>query len=129
MTSMPQSPFSQAVVPPVIRWFKVYSGFMAALYGLIAIIMAVVLLAGGLSGDEDLAPMEKAIIFGILIVVFGGLFALFAFALFAPRVPWVWIYDLVLIAIGLTSCLTIPAALPLLLFWVKPEAKAYFGRV
>jgi hypothetical protein len=35
-------------------------------------------------------------------------------------------YDLVLICIGMTSCCILPAAIPLLIFWLKPEAKNWF---
>ena len=113
--------------PPVIKWFRLYAGLMAALYGLLTLIGIVVLASAGAS-DEDIPLMHKVILAGVFLLLCGGLTAIFAFALFAPRVPWVWVYDIVLIAIGLTSCLTIPAALPLLLYWIKPEAKAYFGR-
>ena len=33
-----------------------------------------------------------------------------------------------LIAIGLTSCCTIPASVPLLVGWLKPDLRAWFGR-
>ncbi len=45
-----------------------------------------------------------------------------------PRKPWVWIYNIVIIAIGLTSCCCIPACVPLLIYWLKPETKVWFGR-
>jgi hypothetical protein len=45
-----------------------------------------------------------------------------------PRRPWAWIFGLVLICIGLTSLCCLPVAIPLLLSWLKPETKSYFGR-
>ncbi len=48
-------------------------------------------------------------------------------AILKPR-PWVWIFDLVLICIGMTSPCCMPASIPLLIFWIKPETRAYFGR-
>ncbi|MGB7159266.1 MAG: hypothetical protein WBD40_14450 [Tepidisphaeraceae bacterium] len=54
--------------------------------------------------------------------------AVFGVAPFLPRRPWVWIYDLVLICLGLTSICCMPATIPLLIFWLKPEAKAWFGK-
>jgi hypothetical protein len=112
--------------PPVIKWFKVYAGFMAALYGLLTLIGLVLVVVS--FGDEELGMAERLILASVFLILCGGLTAIFAFALFAPRSSWVWVYDIVLIAIGLTSCLTIPAAVPLLLYWIKPEAKAWFGR-
>ena len=52
----------------------------------------------------------------------------FAIAPFLPRRSWVWIYDVVLICFGMTSICSMPAAIPLLIFWFKPETQAYFGR-
>jgi hypothetical protein len=35
---------------------------------------------------------------------------------------------MVLICIGMNSCCLLPASIPLLIFWIKPETKTYFGR-
>ena len=80
---------------------------------------------------EDLEMSRfEATMMGALL---GGLgfvfFVMYLVPYVLPRRPWVWVYDIVLIAIGLTSCLTLPLALPLLIFWLKPEPKAWFGRV
>jgi len=48
--------------------------------------------------------------------------------LFLRPKPWVWIYDLVIICMGMTSACFLPAAIPLLIYWLKPEVKAHFGR-
>ena len=100
---------------------------MATLYGLLTLIGIVVLVAAGWD-DEEISLAEKLILSGVFLVLCGGLAAIFAFGVFARPASWVWVYDIVLIAIGLTSCLTIPAAVPLLIYWIKPETKAYFGR-
>ena len=47
--------------------------------------------------------------------------------LFKPR-PWLWVYDLVIICIGFTSLCTLPGCIALLIYWLKLETKAYFGR-
>ena len=41
-----------------------------------------------------------------------------AAAIFLPPRPWVWIYDLVLIAIGFMSCCILPFSVALLIFWL-----------
>jgi hypothetical protein len=41
----------------------------------------------------------------------------------------VWVYDIVLICLGMTSVCCMPVTIPLLIFWIKPDAKAWFGRV
>jgi uncharacterized membrane protein len=66
---------------------------------------------------------------GILFLGLGlVLMAAFLIPLFVKPRPWVWIYDLVLICLGLTSCCFWPICIPLLLFWVKPETKIYFAK-
>jgi len=52
----------------------------------------------------------------------------FGMAPFLPRRPGVWVYDVVLIALGLTSACLWPITIPLLIFWIKPENKLWFGR-
>ena len=114
--------------PPVVVWFRVYCGLMAFLY-LMNIAGGAVLLvmrdriARHLQGQTvDLAVQ------GALCVVIGIVFVVpFSVSFFLPRKKWVWIYDLVLICLGLANCCCIPACIPLLIFWLKPEVKAYFG--
>jgi len=72
---------------------------------------------------------EETRLTGYVFVAFGFLLAIpFAAGPFLPRKPWAWIFGLVLICVGLTSLCCLPAAIPLLLSWLKPETKAYFGR-
>jgi hypothetical protein len=56
-----------------------------------------------------------------------ALAAPFAVAPFLPRRRWVWVLHVVLIALGMTSCACIPATVPLLIFWIRPETQAWFG--
>jgi hypothetical protein len=117
--------------PKVVFWFRVYCGFMTAVYtifglGSIAFIVFSSKMAG--HGKEDL-PEAFLIAYGVFLVVLGlGLAAAFAAPFFVAPKSWVWVYDLVLIAVGLTSCACWPITIPLLIYWIKPEAKAYFGR-
>jgi len=76
---------------------------------------------------------EMPALFGNLM---GAVYLLLGLVLFAacflpfvlrPR-PWVWTYDLVIIALGLSSPCLLPASIPLIIFWVKPETRAYFGK-
>jgi drug/metabolite transporter (DMT)-like permease len=72
---------------------------------------------------------EELLITGIIYAVFGALFAVvYAVTLFLPRASWNWIVGIIMIALGLTSCCFAPFLIPLLIFWLKPETKAYFGR-
>ncbi len=65
-----------------------------------------------------------AILFGLGAVFLGAYVAGF----FLPRRPWAWVAHLVLVGIGLTSCCTLPAAIPLLVSFLRRDTQAWFGR-
>lgn len=114
------------VDPPVYLWFKIYSALFALLY------LVVALAGGGLIATATRSPsgnLNETTLMGIVYLVIGlVLFVPYVAAPFLPKKPWVWIFDLVLICIGLTSPCCMIASIPLLIFWLKPEAKALFGR-
>lgn len=112
--------------PPVIKWYVVYSIAMALLYIGCTVFGGFLSFAdlSSFSAGRDLMGMK---IQGIIMLVVGiPLFFLYAAAPFLPRKPWNWIFSMVLICIGMTSCCCIPACIPLLIFWIKPETKQYF---
>jgi len=110
--------------PAVFFWFKVYTGFMTALYVGCLILAPVLFFIGTRSmGEERAVLMIQAVIFGSIGLVLAVACVL---PFFLPRKPWVWVYDLVIICIGLTSCCFLPATIPLLIYWIKPETKAWF---
>ena len=114
--------------PGVWPWFVGYCVAMALVY-LLVVVVGVVFVAGAdrIAGPAD-DPTEFRIMGLVFLAICLPLAAAFGIAPFLPRRPWVWIYDVVLIALGLTSACTPPACVPLLIFWLKPEAKAWFGR-
>ena len=78
--------------------------------------------------DQDMSA-EEARIMGAVILILGLVFFIpYAIAPFLPRQSWVWVFGLVLICIGLSSLCCLPACIPLLLVWLKPEMKAFYGR-
>lgn len=119
-------PVDPAAADGAFRWFKVYVGVMAALY-LILVGVGIVLLVAPFGGtdqevtDQRLAGGFYGFLGLVLLVVFG-------IGLFLPRRPWGWIYGIVLLGLGMTSCCTLPAAIPLLIAWLKPEMKARFNK-
>jgi hypothetical protein len=115
-----------ADAPKVVVWFKAYAALFAALYLVVAVCSLVFFLLD--PAELDMTRPE-ALITGAFLLTLGLVFCLaFAFPFFLKPRPWVWVYDLVLICIGLTSPCCMPASIPLLIYWLKPEAKAYFGR-
>jgi MFS family permease len=115
--------------PPVWKWYVAYCVFMAILY-LLCIVMGFVFLLAAPASDRRPTSPEEARLFGVVFMVVGLVLTIpFASGPFLPRKPWAWTFGLVLICIGLTSACCLPAAIPLLIFWLKPETKAYFGKI
>jgi hypothetical protein len=77
-----------------------------------------------LEEDAFLLQLEGCLFIGLGL----PLMILFAAAPFLPKKPWVWIYGIVLIALGMTSPCCLPATIPLLIFWIRPETQQFFGR-
>lgn len=76
--------------------------------------------------DPD-TPAAFWIIYAAVIAVMGVVFSgAFVATFFLPRAHWAWIYHLILIALGMTSCCCLPVCIPLLIFWIRPETRAWF---
>lgn len=116
--------------PEAVYYFRIY-----------AVVMILILLAGfgvGLylmlkplmSGTAGTTSATGDWIFGLFMA--GMTFALLiphAVALFAGRAKWN--YTLIMILVGLnilwSNCWCIPVTVPLLIYWMKPETKRWFG--
>lgn len=118
-------PLDRPVRPPVIVWFKVYCVILSLLYFACAALGAIWLYVA----PEGTKLFSEAMLTGVILTGAGLVFLAATLPpLFLPPRPWVWVYGLVLICLGLTSPCFIPICVPLLLYWIKPEAKAWFGR-
>lgn len=136
----PQPPYSQTSpgnpyyteppTPGVVIWFKVYCVLMA-LMNLFVVGVGLLLLLGDSSwfqGNQDFQDPTQRLIVGTIYLGLGiVLVPAYILPLFLPRRKWVWIYDLVLICLSLTSCCCLPASIPLLIFWLQQKTKYYFG--
>ena len=106
--------------PPVWPWYVAFCAASALLFLAIGAVGLLSFFDPELAGD----PVEDA-----AMTVFGFLlFPFFAVAPFFPRRPWSWTYGMAVIIAGMLACCTLPAAIPLLVIWLKPETKAAFGR-
>ena len=113
------------LAPGVWPWFIVYCVVMALMYLCVAGIGSVFFFVD--PGELEMEPFE-AVAAGVIYSGLGvSLLAVFAVAPFLPRRKWVWIYDLVVICVGMTSCCTLPACVALLIFWIRPETRQFFG--
>ena len=111
--------------PPVHKWFVAYCILMALGYLTLAV-MGVVF--GFIEPERDMSAAEAKVM-GVVFVILGLVFFVpYAAAPFLPRQSWVWVLGLVLICIGLTSLCCLPVCIPLLISWLKPEMKAFYGR-
>lgn len=112
--------------PQVYTWFVVYCVLMAIMYLFVAALGIFYPMLTEMAGKDG--RMEGQVM-GIIYTLSGIIFFIpFAIAPFLKPGPGVWIYDLVLICLGMTSCCCLPITIPLLIFWIKPEVKNYFGR-
>jgi hypothetical protein len=107
-------------------WFRVYGWVLVALYLFVAALSLVFFLGS----EEDLEMKRgEAIVAGSICLAMGLTLAAACLPpLIASPRPWSWVYSLVLICIGMTSPCFLPASVPLLIFWLKPEVKAYYGK-
>jgi hypothetical protein len=78
--------------------------------------------------DPKSSATENLIVGLVIMAICLPFAGLYAAGLVLPRKPWSWIYHIVLISIGLTSCACLPFAVPLLVFWIRPEVQDWFGR-
>jgi predicted membrane channel-forming protein YqfA (hemolysin III family) len=128
MEPQPLSPPSVPITrPTLVRWFYVYCGVLCVIYLAVAACSLPFFLIE--PSELDMGKTE-AVFVGVMMLVMGLVFfVLFLMPFFLPQRPWVWVFDLVLICIGMTSACFLLACVPLLLFWLKPETKAWFGKV
>ena len=107
-------------------WYRVYCAVLAVLY-LAFMVLGIVLATVPL--DDLSRDREQMFIIGVVYAIIGAIFfVVFAVASFLPPKPYNWIVGIVMLAIGMTSCCLWPATIPLLIFWIKPETQAFFGR-
>jgi len=114
--------------PAVITWFRVYAcTSLLLIAGFLAFMMFTSLSAMSNSyNPQSSSTLAAMLIIYIALGLISGAF--YVVAALVPYKPWGWVYGLVAICFGLSSCLVF-AAVPLLIYWLKPETKAAFGRL
>jgi MFS family permease len=111
--------------PPVYKWFVVYCILMALGYLTLAV-MGIVF--GFIEPDREMSAAEAKLMGSVFLIMGLVFFVPYALVPFLPRKSWVWVFGLVLICIGLTSLCCLPVCIPLLISWLKPEMKKFYGR-
>ena len=125
--TQPEQPIQEqdVPIPPVMKWFRLYCFFMALIYLLCLAFGVVTLLYG--NTHMKMAYQESMVMGGIYSCMGFGLMLPYAAAPFLPRRPWAWVFGLVLIAFTMTSGCCLPLAIPLLIYFIKPDVKQYYG--
>ncbi len=95
---------------------------MAAFY-FITLCFGGFLFVKGLCDSKDIWIIKGLVYGGISLAIWIP----YVIAPYLRPQPWVWVYGMVMICLGTTSCCLIPACVPLLIFWIKQETKDYFG--
>jgi hypothetical protein len=111
--------------PGVVIWARIYAIAYALLY-LAALVGGCALLAD--SGDLHGREADDLMTSGVALIAISLPFLAFALVVSsAPRTKWGWIVNVVLMGLSASSCLCLPAAIPLIIFWLKPETKRWYG--
>lgn len=83
------SEMSGETPPPVLQWFKVYTGVMTGVYLLCMLAAPIVFWIGMRAAAEERVVL---MVQGALLFVIGAIFAVgFALPFFLGRKPWVWV--------------------------------------
>ncbi len=78
--------------------------------------------------ELELSALFTNVMAALYLALGLGLFTACGLPLVLRPRPWVWTYDLIIIALGVTSPCFLPACIPLIIFWSKPETRSYFGK-
>lgn len=115
--------------PPVVKWYKAYCILMILVYAVCGVLgMLMLTFQPQLAAALPKAKPSELLTQSFVMLGIGVPFSvIFLIALFLPDNPRTWTFHIVLICVGLMSCCFWPASIPLLIFWMKPETKKYFG--
>ena len=114
-----------APIPPgVVKWFKVYCGFLCVLYLCVAASSLIFFLVP--PGELDLSASGARIMGAAFLGMGFLLFRACALPFVVKPRPWVWGYGIGLICLGMTSACFSPACVPLMFFWLKPGGEEIF---
>jgi hypothetical protein len=120
----------EARTPDAVLWFRVYAGVNAAIYTIV-VLFSLVLMFAPLWVPKSASAPGSELGFFIMGLFYGGFGLVFlapsCVALFAGRRPWVHGLGTVVIVMGMLHLCCIPLMVPLLLVWLKPETRAWYG--
>ena len=138
MTDSNQNPYQQPPTNPVVAqrspavrplnpnpavktWQIFYVIVMLFLYLAVAVggLLLFLFRAEIVANNPEMNEGELEVMSLVYSVMGALLFAVFSVGLFWRRGMGGWIYNIILIGLGLTSCCTWPMTIPLMIFWIK----------
>ncbi len=116
--------------PAVITWFRVYAVTSIFLYlGFLGFLALWQFLTPAVPNEATSpTPIEAVAVLAFIVFICVAFAAFYGVAAMVPYKPWGWTMGLVAITLGLMSCMAV-ASVPLLIYWLKPETRAAFGRL
>lgn len=108
-------------------WYRIYCALYAIL-GLLTICFGLLFFSGLMPTPADFDVQQIKLTSAFYVIAGLIVFGIYAVALFLPPKPYSWVLGIVLIIFQMTNCLLLPFLVPLLIYWLKPETKAFFGR-
>lgn len=119
------NPNPQPPKPPVWGWYVAYCVAMAIMWFMFVPLGLAFIFSE--PPNREMSPQEAQVI-GLIFIGLGvALMVPYLAAPFLPRRRWAWVLGIVLIALSMSGTCCLPAAIPLLIYWVKPETKMFFG--
>ncbi len=108
--------------PKVLRWFKAFCSLMVLWH------VTVAAFGAALATGRITLPEGKVQHNGELYLTAAAILAgLFLIGVFIPRRKWSWFFGLFLLVLTMTNPCCLPAAVVILIFWFKPNCRAYFA--
>jgi hypothetical protein len=113
--------------PEGVYYFRLYAGFMCFWHGAMAIGGLIFMLKPIFSPSPGGADWGSWLLGGIYGLYGMALFVPTAIALFGGRKGWVHTVGTIVIALGMMQLCCLPILIPLLVTWLKPETKRWYG--
>lgn len=118
--------------PEGVYYFRIYAAVTAFFYGALALLgigMMTMPLFSSKAPTGSGPPAELGMwVAGLMYAGIGAVFAAPAvIALFGGRRPWVHTLGTVVIGLGMMSICCVPILIPVLIHWMKPETRAWYG--
>lgn len=115
--------------PEAVYYYRIYGGTLAVLYALamitgIGTLLNALLSGGAASGSHSAGDT----VVGILVTAFSIAFLIpCLLSLLGGRKGWVHALGTVVIVFSMLTTCCLPIAIPMLIYWTKPETKRWFS--